>query len=64
MVLAGEPQASVRNLEDADGSLRAYEKRALSGDAFLDNRYERSFTQADMLYLPDVDIQSVDIASR
>ena len=63
LLMAAEPPASVRNLEDADGSLRAYEKRALTGDAILDNRYERPFSQTDMIYLPDVDIQSVDIAN-
>ncbi len=63
LLMSGEPPESVRTLEDADGSLRAEEKRALSGDAFLDNRYERPFAQTDMIYLPDVDIQTVDIAS-
>jgi hypothetical protein len=61
MIMAGEPLNADRTLEDADGSLRAYEKRALSGDAILDNRYERPFTQTDMIYLPDVDIQTVKI---
>lgn len=63
LLMAAEPPQSARNLEDADGSLRAAEKRALSGDAILDNRYERPFAQTDMIYLPDVDIQSVDIAN-
>jgi hypothetical protein len=61
MILAGEPLNEDRTLEDIDGSLRAYEKRALSGDVILDNRFERPFTQTDMIYLPDVDIQTVKV---
>jgi hypothetical protein len=61
MIMAGEPLNTDRTLEDADGSLRASEKRALSGDAILDNRYERPFSQTDMIYLPDVDIQTVKV---
>jgi len=61
MIMAGEPLNKDRILEDADGSLRAEEKRTLSGDAILDNRFERPFSQTDMIYLPDVDIQTAEI---
>lgn len=61
--MPGEPPDSERTLEDADGSIRAYEKRALSGDNILDNRYERSFTAGEMVYLPEVDIYTAEIAA-
>ena len=63
LLIPGEPPSAERILEDADGSLRAEEKRALSGDRYLDNRYERSFTKGDMDYLPEVDIQTVEISA-
>jgi hypothetical protein len=63
LLMPGEPPQSERILEDADGSLRAEEKRTLSGDAILDNRYERPFTAKDMAYEPDVDIQTAEIAA-
>ena len=59
----GEPPEPSRVLEDADGGLRRDEKRTLSGDAILDNRYERPFTQTAMDYEPDVDIQKAEIAN-
>ena len=72
VVLAGtlppyeEPQPApepVRILQDADASIRAYEHRALNGDNFLKNLFERPFTAEDMIYLKDVDIYSASIAS-
>jgi hypothetical protein len=56
------PEAS-RTLADSDSSLRAYEKRVLSGDKFLENLYERPFTSREMIYQPDLDIYSVDFAT-
>jgi hypothetical protein len=53
---------TLRTLADSDSSLRASEKRVLSGDKFLDSLYERPFTAVDMIYQPDLDIYTVDFA--
>ena len=52
----GEPPDPERILEDADSSLRATENRVLSGDAFLNNLFERPFTAREMVYQPELDI--------
>jgi len=62
-LMPAEPPEPEMTLQDIDGSLRAYEQRALSGDRVLDNLYERPFTPYEMEYLPDVDIQIATIAS-
>jgi hypothetical protein len=62
MLVAGEVTSPLRILEDADSSLRASEKRAVSGDKILDNLYERPFTSKTMLYQPDLNILKVSIA--
>lgn len=51
-----------RTLEDSSSKSRASEKRAISGDNFLNNLYERPFTSEEMTYQPDLDIQTVDFA--
>jgi len=61
VLMAAEPLQSDRNLQDTDGSLRAYEKRAVDGDNILNNLYERSFTSQAMDYLPDINIISTEI---
>ena len=58
----GEPPDPERILEDADSSLRATENRVLSGDAFLNNLFERPFTAREMVYQPELDIYTVDFA--
>jgi hypothetical protein len=55
------PETSL-TLEDSDSSTRAEEHRTLSGDNFLNNLYERPFTSEEMIYQPDLDIQTVDFA--
>ena len=55
------PEASLI-LEDSDSSTKAEEHRTLSGDNFLNNLYERPFTSEEMIYQPDLDIQTVDFA--
>jgi hypothetical protein len=62
MLVAGEVASPIRILEDADSSLRASEKRAISGDKILDNLYERPFTSKAMVYQPDINILKVSIA--
>lgn len=52
--------ASIRTLQDSDSSLRASEKRVLSGDNFNNNLFERPFTSEEMVYQPDLDILTVD----
>ena len=59
----GEPPEPERILEDTDASLRAYEKRVLGGDNFLNNLYERPFTSREMVYQPDLNILAVSIAA-
>ena len=61
-ITPGNPPDSERTLEDSDASLRSYENRVLSGDNILNNLYERPFTSIDMIYQPDLDIYTVDIA--
>jgi hypothetical protein len=53
---------SVRTLKDSDSSLRASEKRVLSGDNFNNNLFERPFTSKEMVYQPDLDIINVDFS--
>ena len=50
----------MRTLKDSDSSIRAYENRAVTGDNFLNNLYERPFTSQEMVYQPDLDIITVD----
>jgi hypothetical protein len=54
--------APIRTLKDSDSSLRASEKRVLSGDNFNNNLFERPFTSNEMVYQPDLDILTVDFA--
>lgn len=61
--LPGEPPKPSRTLEDTDSSVKASEKRVLSGDKFNDSLYERPFTSQEMVYQPDLDINSVDFAA-
>lgn len=58
----GEPPEPERILEDIDASYKAEEKRVISGDNILNNLFERPFTSIEMVYLPEVDIQTVEIA--
>lgn len=51
-----------RTLEDSDSSIKADENRALSGDDFTENLYERPFTSREMIYQPDLDINTVDFS--
>ncbi len=60
----GEPPAEAeRTLEDSDASIKAEEKRVVSGDNYLKNLYERPFTAVDMEYQPDLNIITASIAS-
>jgi hypothetical protein len=60
----GDPPAEAeRTLEDSDASIKAEEKRVVSGDNYLNNLYERPFTSIDMEYQPDLNILTASIAS-
>jgi len=61
-LIPGEPPEPERTLADSDSSIKAAEKRTLSGDNFLDNLYERPFTSQEMVYQPDIDIYTVDFS--
>lgn len=63
MMKPAEPGEAEQTLEDADASIRAYEKRVLSGENFTTNLFERPFTSGEMLYLPDLNILTASIAS-
>jgi len=57
----GEPDQPDRTLEDANSSLKASEKRTLTGDNFIKDVFERPFTSIKMDYLPDTDILTASI---
>ncbi len=59
----GEPASAERTLEDADSSIKAEEKRALTGDNILNNLYERPFTSQEMVYQPDLNLLTAAISS-
>ena len=61
--LPGDPPQPSRTLEDTDASIKASEKRVLSGDKFLESLYERPFTAQEMVYQPDLDIKTVDFGA-
>jgi hypothetical protein len=61
-LIPGDPPEPERTLEDSDSSIRAYENRAVTGDNFLNGLYERPFTSQEMIYQPDLDINTVDFA--
>jgi hypothetical protein len=56
--IPGGPFSIEGQVEDADSSKHASEKRVLSGDSYKANFFERPFTATSMNYLPDVDIRN------
>jgi hypothetical protein len=62
IIKPGEPGAPIKVLEDANSSLKASEKRAVSGDNFSDGLYERPFTSQSMIYQPDLDILNASMS--
>jgi len=59
----GDLPEAERTLEDVDSSIKAEEKRAITGDNILNNLYERPFTSEEMVYQPDLNILTVSLAS-
>ena len=62
-VLPSEPKYIEGEIEDANSSKSASDKRVLSGDSYLANFYERPFTSQVMEYQPNIDIQYGYISS-
>ncbi len=62
-LMPGEITSAERTLEDADSSIKAEENRALTGDAFVNNLFERPFTSQEMVYQPDLNILNISISS-
>ncbi len=63
-MMPGEPPPQAeRTLEDVDSSIKAGEKRAVTGDNFLNSLYERPFTSQEMVYQPHLNILTASIVS-
>jgi hypothetical protein len=50
-----------RFITDFDTKPYADKKKAIGGDDYSTNRYERPYTAEEMVYLPDVDLKRVDL---
>jgi hypothetical protein len=62
LLMPAEPADPNRTLRDSDSSLRAWEKRTLGVDKFLESLYERPFTSREMVYQPELDIITTDFS--
>jgi hypothetical protein len=60
--LPGEPGWVSKYFYDTDSSTTAASKSAAGGDDYYDNKYERPFSQTDMVYYPDLDILKAEIS--
>jgi len=61
--LPGEPGWVSKYFYDTDSSTTAASKSAAGGDDYYDNKYERPFSQTDMVYYPDLDILKAEISN-
>lgn len=61
-IIPGQPGWATRWFLDTNSKSTANQNCAPGGDEYQKNQYERPFTQADMLYRPDVDIQRTEIS--
>ncbi len=61
--LPSDPAPASKAIIDADSSATAGNKTAASGDDYLANKFERPFSQNDMDYYPDLDIQKAEISA-
>lgn len=61
-VTPGEISGTSKFFFDTDSSTSAANKTATGGDDYLSNKYERPFSETDMVYLPDLDILKAEIA--
>jgi hypothetical protein len=62
IVTPGEPSWVSKYFYDTDSSTTAANKSAAGGDDYYDNKYERPFSQTDMVYYPDLDILKAEIS--
>ncbi len=60
--LPGEPGWVSKYFFDTDSSTTAGNKSAAGGDDYYSNKYERPFSQTDMVYYPDLDILKAEIS--
>jgi len=60
--LPGEPGWINKYFYDTDSSTTAASKSAAGGDDYYSNKYERPFSQTDMVYYPDLDILKAEIS--
>jgi hypothetical protein len=61
LVRPGNPSGTTRYMTDIITKDYAPQKKAIGGDEFPNNRYERPFTAEAMDYLPDVDITRAEL---
>ena len=61
--LPGEPGWVSKYFYDTDSSTTAASKSAAGGDDYYSNKYERPFSQTDMVYYPDLDILKAEISN-
>ena len=61
-VTPGEISGVSKFFFDTDSSTSAANKTATGGDDYYSNKYERPFSQTDMVYYPDLDILKAEIA--
>jgi len=59
----GEPGWIHRWFYDTDSSITASQKKAPGGDVYYENYYERPFSETEMIYQPDIDIQKAEVSS-
>ncbi len=56
-----DTSGTTRFITDLSTKPYAAQKKAIGGDDYSTNRYERPFTATDMVYLPDVDLTRVEM---
>jgi hypothetical protein len=61
LVTPGDTSGTTRFITDLKTKDYAAQKKAIGGDDFSTNRYERPFTAKEMVYLPDVDLTRVEM---
>ena len=61
LVTPVDTSGTMRFITDLKTKDYAAQKKAIGGDDFSTNRYERPFTAKDMVYLPDVDLTRVEM---
>ncbi|MBN1439323.1 MAG: hypothetical protein JW929_07945 [Anaerolineales bacterium] len=61
LVTPQNPSGTTRYITDFDTKPYAPQKKAIGGDEYHNNRWERPFTAEEMEYLSDVDLKRVDL---